>query len=203
MQNKKEKDCPLCDVSEKTIGVLKENGREKYLSKKENKDKERILRIRQRKVKKISFVALAVALIAVGTFTWFSYSPSVDNAERQEITVFYSPDCSCCGQYIPYLKRNGFEVSGEKDMARRIDVLEEFQVPYEMTSCHTALVGNYFVEGHVPAEIIKKLLEEKPEIDGITLPGMPQGSPGMPGIKTEKWTIYGFSGGISSEFMVY
>jgi len=55
----------------------------------------------------------------------------------------------------------------------------------------------------VPAEIIKKLLEEKPEIDGIALPGMPQGSPGMPGIKTEKWTVYGFSAGISSEFMVY
>jgi len=70
-----------------------------------------------------------------------------------------------------------------------------------MQSCHTTEIGDYFVEGHVPIEAIDKLLAEKPDIDGITLPDMPAGSPGMPGVKREEFVIYSLKDGESSEFM--
>lgn len=82
-----------------------------------------------------------------------------------------------------------------------LSVKEKYQIPPEMESCHTSVIGDYFVEGHMPVEVIDKLLEEKPEINGITLPGMPQGSPGMAGLKSGKWTIYSLSNGQSSEFL--
>ncbi len=121
--------------------------------------------------------------------------------EGAEITVFYSPGCSCCVQYIPYLKRKGFIVTEELDYGKRIDILEENGIPAEMTSCHVSTVGGYFIEGHVPAEVIADLLEERPDIDGIVLPGMPQGTPGMPGIKNDIWRIHGFKDGRSFEYL--
>jgi hypothetical protein len=63
-------------------------------------------------------------------------------------------------------------------------------VPEQFEGCHTMFIGEYVVDGHVPVEVIRKLLDEKPAIAGITLPGMPSGSPGMNGPKTETWTIY-------------
>ena len=79
---------------------------------------------------------------------------------------------------------------------------KEYQIPRNMESCHTAVIEGYFVEGHVPVEVIIKLLEEKPDIDGISLPGMPPGSPGMPGQQTEAFKIYALSDGTTSEFMI-
>jgi len=79
-------------------------------------------------------------------------------------------------------------------------IKDDLQIPDEMRSCHTAIIGEYFVEGHVPAEAIQKLLEEQPEIDGIALPGMPQGSPGMGGEKSEPFVIYSVSNGLVAEF---
>ena len=70
-----------------------------------------------------------------------------------------------------------------------------------MESCHTAIFGDYFVEGHVPIEAVNKLLEEKPDIDGIALPEMPSGSPGMPGPKLEPFKIYSIKDGQASEFL--
>lgn len=205
-ENKNKKECSLCKVSEETIESLKRGGRQEYLAQKEEKEKVRLQRVRNRKIKKIAIVSLLFLFVAGGiAFGILNYSPGATQlaSEKQEITVFYSPTCSCCVQYLSYLKRNGFEVLEEKEMAKRMDLLEKYQIPDEMTSCHTSLVGDYFVEGHMPVEIIKKLLEEKPKIDGIALPGMPQGSPGMEGFKTGKWTIYGFLDGISSEFALY
>ena len=74
-------------------------------------------------------------------------------------------------------------------------------IPSELESCHTTEVAGYFVEGHVPVEAIDKLLEEKPDIDGIALPGMPAGSPGMGGLKTEDFVIYALKDGEASVFM--
>ena len=76
------------------------------------------------------------------------------------------------------------------------------QIPENMSSCHTAIIEDYFVEGHVPIVAIKKLLKEKLNIDGIALPGMPAGSPGMPGEKAEAFKIYALSDGVVSEFMI-
>ncbi len=84
----------------------------------------------------------------------------------------------------------------EQDSLRK-----KFPLPTDMWSCHISVVEGYYVEGHMPVEAIEKLKEEKPDIDGIFLPGMPAGSPGMAGEQTEPFIIYAFSDGEISEFM--
>jgi hypothetical protein len=74
-------------------------------------------------------------------------------------------------------------------------------IPQDMWNCHTSMVGDYFVEGHVPVEAISKLLDERPPIDGLALPGMPAGSPGMSGAKTVPFTIYAIVDRRVSEFI--
>ena len=81
-------------------------------------------------------------------------------------------------------------------------IKSKYKIPQDMESCHTAVIADYFVEGHVPMEAVEKLLSEKPDIDGIALPGMPQGSLGMSGAKTAVFKIYALSAGTASEFMI-
>lgn len=122
------------------------------------------------------------------------------NTALTVVTTYRSPTCGCCSGWEEYLRTAGFEVESvvTDDVAA---IKDELQIPAEMRSCHTAVIGEYFVEGHVPAEAIRKLLEERPEIDGIALPGMVQGSPGMPGEKSEPFVIYSVSDGSVDEFM--
>ena len=72
--------------------------------------------------------------------------------------------------------------------------------PSELESCHTARIGGYTVEGHIPAKVVDKLLAERPQIDGIAMPGMPDGSPGMPGLKRDTWTIFALKRGSYSVY---
>ncbi len=81
------------------------------------------------------------------------------------------------------------------------EIKDDLGIPDDMRSCHTSLVGDYYVEGHVPLAAIQKLLEEQPDIDGIAMPGMPQGSPGMSGEKDGTWVIYSISDSGIEEFM--
>jgi hypothetical protein len=105
------------------------------------------------------------------------------------ITVYKSPTCGCCVQYVPELQKDGFVV--ETIVTQNMEPIKNrYGVPRDMESCHTAVIGEYFVEGHVPVEAVNKLLDERPDIDGIALPGMPSGSPGMPGPKRGPFTIY-------------
>lgn len=115
------------------------------------------------------------------------------------VTTYRSPTCGCCVGWEEYMRAEGFGVESvvTDDVAA---IKDDLQIPDEMRSCHTAIIGEYFVEGHVPAEAIQKLLEEQPEIDGIALPGMPQGSPGMGGEKSEPFVIYSVSNGLVAEF---
>ena len=80
-------------------------------------------------------------------------------------------------------------------------IKKEHNIPDDMLSCHTTVVGKYFIEGHVPYEAVEKLLREQPDIDGIALPGMPAGSPGMSGAKRGTWTIFAIKDGQTSVFM--
>ncbi len=82
-------------------------------------------------------------------------------------------------------------------------IKQQHQIPEDMLSCHTAIIEDYFVEGHVPVEAIEDMLAEKSVIDGIALPGMPPGSPGMPGEKTGVFKIYAILDGMKSEFVLY
>lgn len=117
-----------------------------------------------------------------------------------EITVFKSEFCGCCVGYIAELEKEGFDVKvvESQDLS---SVKSQYNIPKVMQSCHTAVVEGYFIEGHVPMQAVNKLLEEKPDIDGISLAGMPPGSPGMPGAKREAFQIYALKDGVQSLFM--
>lgn len=116
-------------------------------------------------------------------------------------TVFKAPGCGCCSLYVQYLEQKGFAVT-TKDTDDILKVKKDYGVPMDMQSCHTVAIGNYFVEGHVPIEAVEKMLTEQPDIAGITMPGMPSGSPGMPGSKQGDFVIYAVhQDGTTSEFM--
>lgn len=104
-------------------------------------------------------------------------------------TIFKSPSCGCCGQYAAYLEDRKYAVKVEKTTAMD-SVKEQYDVPYELQSCHTMEIDGYVVEGHVPEEAVAKLLSERPDIKGIGMAGMPSGSPGMPGPKNDDFVIY-------------
>lgn len=101
---------------------------------------------------------------------------------------------------MDYLQDNG--VSVETVMVDdTAAVKEDHGIPEELWSCHTTLIDGYYIEGHVPVDVIARLLEERPAIDGIALPGMPSGSPGMDGEKEEPWVIYAITGDGFQEYM--
>ncbi len=118
------------------------------------------------------------------------FKPGRARAEPSiKATLYKNPQCGCCENYARYLDQHGFQVDVKptNDLA---EISRNAGVPEEFEGCHTTFVGEYVVDGHVPVEIVHKLLAEKPAIAGITLPGMPSGSPGMTGAKTQTWTIY-------------
>jgi len=109
-------------------------------------------------------------------------------AALAEAIVYKSPACGCCTSWVEHMKANGFTVRVIEQ--HDIDVIKQrFGVPARLASCHTALVGGYVVEGHVPASAVKRLLQEKPAALGVSAPGMPVGSPGMAGPNPEPFTV--------------
>jgi hypothetical protein len=94
------------------------------------------------------------------------------------VEVYKSPYCGCCEEWIQHLRKNGFEVKTH-DVNDVPAARQKLGMPERLGSCHTAKVGGYLVEGHVPAADIKRMLKEKPKAIGIAVPGMPPGSPGM------------------------
>ena len=119
---------------------------------------------------------------------------------KQIVEVFKTPSCGCCYGYVLFLKDEEYEIK-ETNMRSLHNIKKKYNIPLEMQSCHTTILGKYFIEGHVPIEAINKLLKEQPKIDGIALPGMPIGTPGMPGDKEEPYIIYQLIDGKSSVFM--
>ena len=119
---------------------------------------------------------------------------------KQVVEVFKTPSCGCCYGYVLFLEEEKFKVK-QTDMRSLHTIKQKYNIPVEMQSCHTTIMGKYFIEGHVPFEAVNKLLKEQPDIDGIALPGMPIGTPGMPGDKDEPYVIYQLKDGKSSVFM--
>lgn len=93
-------------------------------------------------------------------------------------TVYHSPDCNCCGGWIDHLKAQGFQITNFSTPDIET-VKQKYNVPDNLSSCHTAIVNGYVIEGHVPADDIKRLLQEKPNVAGLSVPQMPVGTPGM------------------------
>lgn len=104
-----------------------------------------------------------------------------------EAVVYKSPTCGCCGSWVDHMKASGFKVKViEQDDVT--PVKQRYGVPDHLASCHTALIGGYVVEGHVPASTVKRMLKEKPSAVGVSVPGMPIGAPGMPGPNPESFS---------------
>jgi len=96
----------------------------------------------------------------------------------KEIVVYKSPYCGCCSKWVTHLEQNGYSVVTH-DVQNMTPVKEQYGIAKPLASCHTAVVDGYVIEGHVPADEIDTLLQQRPEIHGLSVPGMPVGTPGM------------------------
>ena len=119
-----------------------------------------------------------IGKLALGIFLGAAVQSTAVLAEEPKITVYKSPTCGCCTKWVSHLQENGFEVE-TVDLKDLRMIKSMSGIKPEQASCHTAKVGDYVVEGHVPADDIKRLLAERPDARGLTVPGMPKGSPGM------------------------
>lgn len=149
----------------------------------------------------LSSIFLIIA-VAIGSYVIFSNtSQSEEKFTGMKATIYKSSSCGCCDLYTKYPKKYGFQAE-IVDIFDLNSIKTRYNIPSSMQSCHTTVIGDYFVEGHMPIEAINELLEKKPDIAGIALPGMPSGSPGMPGYKTEAFVVYQVAkDGSVSEFM--
>jgi hypothetical protein len=128
----------------------------------------------------------AAATVASGMLTIPAFA-----AAPIAITVYKTPTCGCCKKWVEHLESHGFKVTSN-DMDDLSEVKATFGIPAELEGCHTATVGKYVVEGHVPADLIQKMLKEKPAIAGLAVPGMPMGSPGMEGGRKDAYDVIAF-----------
>jgi len=117
-------------------------------------------------------------------------------------TLYKNPQCDCCEGHAAYLRQHGYEVTVIP--THDLDQIKERNgVPEKLAGCHTILIGGYVVEGHVPASTLDRLLRERPAIRGISLPGMPPGSPGMTGPKQAPFRIMEISRQPTDKARVY
>ena len=132
-----------------------------------------------------------LAMVVVATATVISAAAAPARPGGPDVVVYKTASCGCCKKWVEHLQQNGFKV-----VVHDMDDLSEIKagagVPAPLQTCHTALVGGYVVEGHVPADVVQRLLKEKPKIAGLAVAGMPQGSPGMEGPRHDPFDVMSF-----------
>lgn len=144
----------------------------------------------------------AVVAIGAAVFAWRSSdaphqasatSATMAGSDLPVVDVYKTPTCGCCSKWVDHLREEGFEVR-TTDMRDLTDIKASHGVPEHLASCHTGLVAGYVLEGHVPGEDVQRLLEERPAIAGLAVPGMPIGSPGMeiPGSEAQPYEVIAF-----------
>lgn len=149
----------------------------------------------------IGIMAFAIIAFAVFAINSASSYEAIDNFEG-DIKIYKSQNCGCCGIYSNYFQRKGNSNTKIVNLENMRGIKNQYHIPKQLESCHTTIIGDYFVEGHIPLEAIEKLLQEKPDIAGIAMAGMPDGSPGMPGTKRGDFVIYAVNhDGTYEEFM--
>lgn len=132
--------------------------------------------------------AAAIGLTAL--YVWLNAPQAL--AQDASIVVYKTPTCGCCSDWVEHLEGAGLEVSVVHVDSTQA-VRAQAGVPNALGSCHTAVVGDYFVEGHVPADLIQNLIESKPDnLLGIAVPGMPIGSPGMEGPNPVRYDVLAY-----------
>jgi hypothetical protein len=112
-------------------------------------------------------------------------------SKEPTITVYRDPNCGCCTKWIEHLTKHGFLVTDRKT-DEMTEIKRGLGVPGKLESCHTGVVNGYVIEGHVPAADIQRLLKEKTKVAGLAVPGMPMGSPGMEGPRTDRYEVVSF-----------
>ena len=110
------------------------------------------------------------------------------------MTVYKSPSCGCCNQWIKHMEKAGFTIA-PRDVNDVNEIKDSLGVPTALQSCHTGVFGKYLIEGHVPADLVRKIQKEKPQILGLAVPGMPSGSPGMEGFRKDSYDVIAFEKG--------
>lgn len=135
---------------------------------------------------KVGAGIVALGLVAGAGFFW----GATGSAGGADLVVYQNPGCNCCHLWVEHLEDNGFAVTQKMDGLQ--DFNREQGIGQELAACHTATVDGYLVVGHVPAEDIQRMLEERPAVAGIAVPGMPMGSPGMEGPRRERFNVLTF-----------
>src|SRR5439155_9628872 len=124
-------------------------------------------------------------------------------APGSPVNVFKTATCGCCAKWVEHLRTNGFEVKVQ-DVPSTAEYRRKYGVPDKLQSCHTAVVGGYAIEGHVPAREIQRLLKSGAKAKGLAVPGMPAGSPGMEGSRSDAYAVLLFEAdGRSSVYQSY
>ena len=144
-----------------------------------------------RQPKKFGRPLVYLTMLVLSAFTLGGPAHAVQDA-RPAIQVWKSPSCGCCQKWADYLELNGFSVSAKNTTHGMLDrIRRQAGIGPKHASCHTGLIAGYTIEGHVPADDIKRLLAERPDAVGLTVPDMPLGSPGMeqPDGKTEPYDV--------------
>lgn len=139
----------------------------------------------------VPLLVLAAACADAGAESDTSGEVAVD-ASLPTALVYKTPTCGCCNGWIDHLEAAGFAVEA-RDVRDIVSIKQDAGVPVSLSSCHTALIDGYVVEGHVPIDEVKRLLAERPEVAGIAVPGMPIGSPGMEGPNPQPYQIVSFT----------
>ncbi len=135
---------------------------------------------------KIILLASAVLLVVVSGLV-----VAQQRGAKASVLVYKTPTCGCCAKWVGHMERAGFEVE-TRDLDNLTPIKAQYGVQRSFSSCHTAIVDGYIVEGHVPPVYVEKLLEERPDVKGITVPGMPIGSPGMEGPNPQPYDVLSF-----------
>ena len=142
------------------------------------------------------------SIVSIGLFVVAALWAITSQAgENPEAILYKTPNCGCCEGHADYLRRYGYKVT-VKPSHNMPQIKKLAGVPTSLEGCHTIKIGGYVVEGHVPANVLDKLLSERPKIKGISLPGMPQGSPGMSGHKSAPFAIYEIDSSVTPKVYV-
>ena len=151
------------------------------------------------RLRRAALAAAAAMMAACGSSEEGSGGSAAETSTAQRpaatatlVTVYKSPTCGCCTKWVEHLQEHGFRVE-VRDTSDVQPVKARHGLPGNLASCHTALVGGYVVEGHVPADVIRRLLRERPQVAGVAVPGMPMGSPGMEGPYKDDYDIVSFT----------
>ena len=131
-----------------------------------------------------------VLILAGAALLCLVTQPARGQQPKAEVTVYKSPACGCCRGWVEHMRRAGFTVKAQ-DVEDIQVVKTTYGLPLKLASCHTSLAGGYVLEGHIPAEVVERVLRERPKVAGLAVPGMPVGSPGMeiPGTEPEEYEV--------------